>query len=37
MDGVELVSCGGFLVRGTCACVLVDGAGSHLSAGQQSV
>ena len=37
MDGVELVSCGGFLVSGACACVLVDGAGSHLSEGQQGV
>lgn len=33
VDGVE----GGFLVRGACVCVLLDGAASHLSAGQQSV
>ena len=37
VDGVEFVSCGGFLVRGACVCVLLDGAASHLSAGQQSV
>ena len=37
MDGVGLVSCDVFLVEGACACVLVDGAGSHLSEGQCSV
>ena len=37
MDGVGLVSCDVFLVSGTCACVLVDGAGSLLSEGQCSV
>ena len=37
MDGVGLVSCDVFLVGGACACVLVNGAGSHLSEGQCSV
>ena len=31
MEGVELVACKGFLVGGTCVCVLVDGVGSLLS------
>ena len=37
VDGVGLVSCDVFLVGGACACVLVDGAGSHLSEGRCSV
>ena len=37
MDGVGLVYCDVFLVGEVCACVLVDGAGSHLSEGQCSV
>ena len=37
VDGVGLVSCDVFLVGGACACVLVDGAGSHLSEEQFSV
>ena len=37
VEGVGLVSCDVFLVSGTCACVLVDGAGSPLSEGQFSV
>ena len=31
MGGVGLVTCQGFLVGGTCVCVLVGGAGSLLS------
>ena len=31
MDGVGLAACEGFLVRGACIYVLVDGAGSLLS------
>ena len=31
MGGVGLVACQGFLVRGACVCVLVDGAESLLS------
>ena len=31
--GTRLVSCDVFLVGGSCACVLIDGAGSHLSEG----
>ena len=31
MGGIGLVACPGFLVGGACVCVLVDGAGSHLS------
>ena len=31
VDGVGLVACQGFLVRGACVCVLVGGAGSLLS------
>ena len=31
MDGVGLVACQGFLVRGVCVCVLLGGAGSLLS------
>ena len=31
MDGVGPVPCDGFLVGETCACVMVDGAGSCLS------
>ena len=34
MDGVGLVTCQGFLVRGACICVLVGGAGYLLSAVQ---
>lgn len=34
MGGVGLVLCNGFLVGEACACVLVDGVGSHLSEGQ---
>ena len=30
MSGVRLVVCQGFLVGGTCVCVLVDGTGSLL-------
>ena len=30
MDGVGLVACQGFLVRGACVCVLVVGSGSLL-------
>ena len=37
MNEVGPVPCKGFLVGGTCACVLVDGAGSLLSEGQCSV
>ena len=37
MDGIGLVSFDVFLVGGTCACVLVDGAGHHLSELQFSV
>ena len=35
--GVGPVACECFLVGGTCVCVLVNGTGSHLSAGQCSV
>jgi len=31
VGGVGLVTCQGFLVRGACVCVLVDGVGSLLS------
>ena len=31
VDGVGLVACQGFLVRGACVCVLGGGAGSLLS------
>ena len=31
MGGVGLVTCQGFLIGGTCVCVLVGGAGSLLS------
>ena len=31
MGGVGLVAYQGFMVRGTCVCVLVGGAGSLLS------
>ena len=31
VDGIGLVSCDVFMVRGACACVLVDGARSRLS------
>ena len=31
MGGVKPVACEGLLVRITCVCVLVDGAGSLLS------
>ena len=31
VGGVGLVACQGFLVRGSCVCVLVSGAGSFLS------
>jgi len=34
VDGVGLESCDIFLLGGACACVLVDGAGSHHSEGQ---
>ena len=34
MDGVGPMPCEGFLFGGTCACVLMDGAGSCLSGGQ---
>ena len=37
MDEVGSVSCVGFLVEGTGACVLVDEAGSCLSGGQDHV
>ena len=37
MGGVGPVDCDGFLVGGTCVCVLADGAGSCLSGGQCSV
>ena len=37
MDEVGLASCDVFLVWGACDCVLVDGAGSHLSEGHCSV
>ena len=37
MGGVGPVVCEGFLVGGACVCVLVDGAGYHLSGGQWSV
>ena len=30
VDGIGLVSCDVFLVRGACACILVDGTRSHL-------
>ena len=33
MGEVGLVACVGFLMEGTCACVLVGGAGSCLSGG----
>jgi len=33
MNEVGPAPCKGFLVGGTCACVLVDGTGSHLSNG----
>ena len=36
MDEVGLISCDVFLVGEACTCVLVDGAGSHLSEGQRS-
>ena len=31
MDGVRLVACQGFLVRGACICVMVGGAGFLVS------
>ena len=34
MGGFGPVACEGFLVGSSCACVLVEGAGSHLSGGQ---
>ena len=34
MGKVGSVGCVGFLVEGTSACVLVDGAGSYLFGGQ---
>ena len=34
MGKVGSLGCAGFLVEGTCACVLVDEAGSCLSGGQ---
>ena len=37
MGGVGQVACQDFLVREACVCVLVEGAGSHLSGGQRSV
>ena len=37
VEAVGLVSPDVFLVGGACACVLIDGAGSHLSEEQCSV
>ena len=36
MDGVDPGSSEGFLVGGTCACILLNGAGSCLFEGQSS-
>ena len=35
MGGVGPVAYEGFQVGGTCVCILVDGAGFHLSRGQR--
>ena len=37
MGGFGPVACEGFLIGNPCVCVLVEGAGSHLSGGQCSV
>ena len=34
MGWVGPVSCEGFLAEGTCVCVLLDEAGSHISGGR---
>ena len=37
MEGVGFIFCDGLLDVETCVCVLVHGAGSHLSEGQLSI